>query len=627
MSGAFILLALPLLGAFINGVYYKKSLFFASVVACTSSFVSFFSALFLLKHLLESSTKKIVIETLTWVNVGDLNLSFSFLLDPLSMTLVLIITGVGFLIHLFSVYYMAKDLSPARYFAYLNLFLFSMMLLVLADNLLVLFIGWEMVGLCSYLLIGFWFQSEEKAKAGMKAFIVNRVGDVGFLSAMLAMVTLFGTLHFDKIAEYVSTTPVPSFWLGFICLCLLIGAVGKSAQIPLFIWLPDAMAGPTPVSALIHAATMVTAGVYLIARMHFLFVLSPFVLTFIAWLGALTALMAGVVACFQDDIKKVLAYSTVSQLGYMFIALGLGAFSTALFHLTTHAFFKALLFLSAGVVIHTLKGEQNIFKMGGLKKYLPFTWAVFLIGTVALMGLPPSAGFFSKDEILLHAFNAKNWGIFGVAFLSALLTAFYMSRLFVLVFHGSSRLKNKPHKLKGISAKLPLVLLSILSLIGGGLALPHFISNFLPGHPPALLYQFLKPVWGSSDLKVSLLTEVSLMVMSVGGVCLVSVVAIWFYLQDKNTVQKTSSFSTQIFKNAGFWDFFCQNKLTSFVLNTSYELRDSVDLKLIQGFLSLIPKMLLNLHKSFLSLQTGRLQDYALFILFGMVFLILIILW
>ena len=276
MIEIFILLIIPLFSSFLNGVYYKKSLFSASVVACTSSFIAFISALFLLLKLLNSASKKIVIDFLPWVSVGDLNLSFSFLLDPLSMVLLLIITGVGFLIHLFSVYYMAGDNSPARYFSYLNLFLFSMMLLVLADNLLVLFIGWEMVGLCSYLLIGFWFQSAEKARSGMKAFIVNRVGDVGFLTAMLAMVAVFGTLHFDKIAEYVSTSSVSSFWLGFICFCLLIGAIGKSAQVPLFIWLPDAMAGPTPVSALIHAATMVTAGVYLIARMHFLFVLSPF---------------------------------------------------------------------------------------------------------------------------------------------------------------------------------------------------------------------------------------------------------------------------------------------------------------------------------------------------------------
>ena len=338
--------------------------------------------------------------------------------------------------------------------------------------------------------------------------------------------------------------------------------------------------------------------------------------------------MAGIVACFQDDIKKVLAYSTVSQLGYMFMAIGLGAFSTALFHLTTHAFFKALLFLSAGVIIHSLKGEQNIFKMGGLKKHLPFTWVVFLIGSVALIGLPPLAGFFSKDEILLYAFNAKNWGVFLIALLSALLTAFYMSRLFVLTFHGRSRLKNLPHKLRGLSAKLPLVLLSILSIVGGALALPHFINNILPGHPPALLYQFLSPVLVNPDLKISFLTEVILMVISVGGVLLVSVWGVWFYLQDKNTYQKpVLSFSTQVFKNAGFWDFFCQNKLTSFVLHISYELRDSVDFKLIQGFLALIPKVLLHLKQSFLSFQTGYIQDYALFILFGTIFLMLIILW
>ena len=420
---------------------------------------------------------------ISWINVGTLHIDFSFVLDQLSLVMLLVVTGVGFLIHIYSVGYMAHEEGYWRYFSYLNLFLFFMTVLVLAGNALVMFVGWEGVGLASYLLIGFYFQKTSAADAGKKAFIVNRIGDVGFLIGMFLLLANFGTLTFSEIAEKLAANPG---WQGgiltVIALCLLLGATGKSAQLPLYIWLPDAMEGPTPVSALIHAATMVTAGVYMIARTHVLFDHSPFALSVVAIVGAATALFAATIALVQNDIKRVLAYSTISQLGYMFLGCGVAAYSASIFHLMTHAFFKALLFLAAGSVIHAIGGEQDLRKMGGLWKKLPVTFAVTTVGVLAIAGFFPFAGFFSKDAILYAAYVQGTSGkvLWFVGLVTALLTSFYMFRLWYLAFLGKSRSENKPHHSTPWSMLVPLVILGLLSICGGWIGIGRFAAFLTP---------------------------------------------------------------------------------------------------------------------------------------------------
>jgi NADH-quinone oxidoreductase subunit L len=424
------------------------------------------------------------IETIgQWINLASLQVDFSFVLDQLSLVMLLVVTGVGFLIHVYSVGYMKGDEGYARYFSYLNLFLFFMTVLVLAGNALVMFIGWEGVGLASYLLIGFWFQKKSAADAGKKAFIVNRIGDFGFLIAMFLLVANFGTLTFTEIATKLGQDPG---WNGgvvtVIALCLMMGAAGKSAQLPLYIWLPDAMEGPTPVSALIHAATMVTAGVYMVARTHVLFDHSPFALGVVATVGAATALFAATIALVQNDIKRVLAYSTISQLGYMFLGCGVAAYSAAIFHLMTHAFFKALLFLAAGSVIHGLGGEQDLRKMGGLWRKLPVTFTVTTVGVLAIAGIYPFAGFFSKDAILYAAFLQGTNGkiLYSVGLLTALLTAFYMFRLWYMTFLGEPHSQQiHPHE-SPWSMRGPLLILAALSICGGWLWLFGFGEFLAP---------------------------------------------------------------------------------------------------------------------------------------------------
>jgi NADH-quinone oxidoreductase subunit L len=419
----------------------------------------------------------------SWITVGTLHIDFTFVLDQLSLVMLLVVTGVGFLIHIYSVGYMAHDKGYARYFSYLNLFLFFMTVLVLAGNTLVMFIGWEGVGLASYLLIGFWFTKDAAANAGKKAFIVNRIGDFGFLIAMFMLLANFGTLTFSEIATKLAANPA---WTGgvltCIALCLMLGAAGKSAQLPLYVWLPDAMEGPTPVSALIHAATMVTAGVYLIARMHFLFDRAPIALAVVAIVGAATALFAATIALVQTDIKRVLAYSTISQLGYMFLGCGVAAYSAAIFHLMTHAFFKALLFLAAGSVIHAMGDEQDMRKMGGLRKKLPITFATMTVGVIAIAGIPPLAGFFSKDAILYAAFQQGTLGkvLYFVGLITAALTAFYMFRLLYLTFAGESRSpETHPHE-SPWSMLGPLVILAALSICGGWIGIERFAAFLAP---------------------------------------------------------------------------------------------------------------------------------------------------
>jgi NADH-quinone oxidoreductase subunit L len=418
----------------------------------------------------------------TWAAFGGQPFEIAFHFDRLSAVMTLIVTGVGSLIHVYSIGYMKDDPGYARYFAYLNLFLFFMLLLVLGKSLLVLFAGWEGVGLASYLLIGFWFEDAEKARAGKKAFITNRVGDAGFLLGMFLLYQAVGTLDMPTInAAFASGSP-PAVSASLVGVLLFIGACGKSAQIPLHVWLPDAMAGPTPVSALIHAATMVTAGVYMTARLSPIYVLAPDASQIIATIGVATAFFAATIAIAQNDIKKVLAYSTISQLGFMFVAIGVGAYGVAIFHLYTHAFFKACLFLGAGSVIHAMSGEQDVRKMGGLARKIPVTFVTFAIATAAIAGIPPLAGFFSKDEILLFALGSAHGGsafLFAVASLTALLTAFYMFRLLWLTFFGAPRMDEKTaHHVHESPASMTgvLVVLAIGSAIGGFLSIPHYLE-------------------------------------------------------------------------------------------------------------------------------------------------------
>lgn len=419
----------------------------------------------------------------SWISAGTLHVDFSFVLDQLSLVMLLVVTGVGFLIHVYSAGYMEHDKGYWRYFSYLNLFLFFMTVLVLAANALLMFVGWEGVGLASYLLIGFWYQKTSAADAGKKAFVVNRIGDFGFLIGMFLLLAHFGTLSFSEITAKLGAQPA---WSGgiltAICLCLLIGATGKSAQLPLYIWLPDAMEGPTPVSALIHAATMVTAGVYMIARTHPLFDRSPFALTTVAIVGAATALFAATMALVQVDIKRVLAYSTISQLGYMFLGCGVAAYSAAIFHLMTHAFFKALLFLAAGSVIHGLGGEQDMRKMGGLRKQMPVTFWTMTAAVLAIAGFFPFAGFFSKDAILMAAFQqGANGKIFWfVGLFTALLTAFYMFRLWYLTFMGESRNHDVHAHESPWSMLGPLAILALLSVGGGWIGAGRFGAFLAP---------------------------------------------------------------------------------------------------------------------------------------------------
>ena len=418
-----------------------------------------------------------------WINAGALHIDFSLVLDQLSLVMLLVVTGVGFLIHIYSVGYMGDEEGYARYFSYLNLFLFFMTVLVLAGNALVMFVGWEGVGLASYLLIGFYFQKKSAADAGKKAFIVNRIGDFGFLIGMFLLLANFGTLTFIEIATKLGQDPG---WQGgvvtVIALCLLLGATGKSAQLPLYIWLPDAMEGPTPVSALIHAATMVTAGVYMIARTHILFDHSPFALGVVAVVGAATALFAATIGLVQNDIKRVLAYSTISQLGYMFLACGVAAYSAGIFHLVTHAFFKALLFLAAGSVIHAVGGEQDLRKMGGLWRKLPVTFAVTTVGVLAIAGFFPFAGFFSKDAILYAAFQQGAGGkaLWAVGLVTALLTSFYMFRLWYLAFLGKPRSYTGHHHATPWTMLGPVVILALLSIGGGWIGIERFGAYLAP---------------------------------------------------------------------------------------------------------------------------------------------------
>ncbi len=621
---AWLIPIFPLVGFLITGLGGKKLP--KSISGTIASLMVFASFVLTVMCFFQFSGQPVTLDCFDWISSGSLSIPFSFMVDQLSLIMLLIITGVGFLIHVYSIGYMKDDEDFSRFFSYLNLFIFFMILLVMGSNYIVLFTGWEGVGLCSYLLIGFWFKNPEYNKAASKAFIMNRIGDLGFLLGIILIYITFGTTSFDVIFPSAGAFPNNQPVIIAITLLLFVGAMGKSAQIPLYTWLPDAMAGPTPVSALIHAATMVTAGIYMVIRSNVLYSIAPFTLSVITIVGAATAIFAAAIAITQTDIKKVLAYSTVSQLGYMFVALGVGAYSTALFHVTTHAFFKALLFLAAGSVIHAMSGEQDIRKMGDLKKKLPITYYVFLIGTLAIIGFPPFAGFFSKDEILAKVW-VQNKAVFGVLALTTILTSVYMLRLFFLTFHGSFRgTHQQEHHLHESpkSMTIPLVILAILSAVGGFLGLPEVFSEHHSFN------RFLEPIL---TFPTSLINsgashnfEWSLMIGATAVLVIIFFITSKLYSSAKGVpVSEESRLS--FFARASYNKFYI-DELYDFIivrpLNWISEMfYKIVDVRIIDGLVSSVNKGVVGGSKTLRLLQNGSVGFYIFAMVFGIIAILL----
>ncbi|GAA4924794.1 NADH-quinone oxidoreductase subunit L [Mucilaginibacter defluvii] len=577
---------------------------------------------------IKSSGVPINVELYNWFTVGNLNVSFAFLIDQLSAIMLLIITGVGFLIHLYSIGYMHHDKGFGKFFAYLNLFVFFMLLLVMGSNYLVMFIGWEGVGLCSYLLIGFWFNNPSYADAAKKAFVMNRIGDLGFLIAVFLIFNTFGSISFADVFSKAAAMQSGDSTILLITLLLFVGATGKSAQIPLFTWLPDAMAGPTPVSALIHAATMVTAGIYMIARSNILFTLAPVTLEVISIVGMATAAFAALIALTQTDIKKVLAYSTVSQLGYMFLGLGVGAYTGAFFHVLTHAFFKALLFLGAGSVIHGMSNEQDMRKMGGLRGKLPVTFYTMLIGTIAIAGIPPFAGFFSKDEILAHAFEHSTT-LYVLGVITAGLTSFYMFRMMFLTFYGKFRgTHEQEHHLHESPATMtiPLIVLAILSIVGGFIGVPEVLG----GHHE--LGAFLAPVFEPSAKltgeahHLSHNIEYILMGVSVGAALIALLYAYTKYLSGKH-VPVADNEERHVLAKLSYHKFYV-DELYDFLVRRPLDALSVffykvVDLLGIDGLVNGLGKGSVEASKGLRLLQTGNVGFYIFMMVIGIVAVLL----
>jgi len=623
---------LPLLGFLVNGLVGRKlrSEKLVGIVGSATVGIGFVIACMILFEMMGSGVEERVhiVHLFSWISAGSLDISFAYQVDQLSVLMMLIVTGVGFLIHVYSIGYMHGDPGFWRFFAYMNLFIFAMLNLVLADNFLLLFLGWEGVGLCSYLLIGFWYDRKfEKGTTGdaaKKAFIVNRIGDFGFLVGMFLIFVTFGTLNFEGVFAQAGTMSVGSPVIFWMTLALFVGATGKSAQIPLFVWLPDAMAGPTPVSALIHAATMVTAGVYMVARCSVLYTLAPATMEIVAIIGAATALLAATIGLVQNDIKKVLAYSTVSQLGYMFLALGVGAFAAGLFHLMTHAFFKALLFLGSGSVIHAMHDEQDIQKMGGLKKYLPITYWTFFIAMIAIAGIFPFSGFFSKDEILWKVFSHGQWGLWLVGLVGAALTAFYMSRLTVLTFHGEKRWGSDKHPHESPKTMtVPLIVLALLSIVGGFVGVPASLGG---GNA---IEHWLEPVFERANLVMSLPShgvetiEYVLMALSVGvGVGGILLARLW-YLKKQEMPQQLSTRVPGLYKlllNKYFVDEAYDAAVVTPIQKSSETLLwKIVDVGIIDGLVNGLAKLFGSVSKVIRMGQTGAAQNYMFVFLLGVV--------
>ncbi|PYS54788.1 MAG: NADH-quinone oxidoreductase subunit L [Acidobacteria bacterium] len=623
---------LPLIGAAVNGFVGKRlPKNVVAVAAAGSVGISFLISLGLFIAMLRRPATDLPIlkDYFTWIQAGAFQAQFGLMLDHLSGLMILIVTGIGFLIHVYSIGYMSHEEGFYRYFAYLNLFVFFMLTLVLANNYLLMFVGWEGVGLCSYLLIGFWFSRKAAADAGKKAFIVNRIGDFGFILAVMLIYWTFDRVDFSSVfSRLQNATLFPVEPLGSvgvlttICLLLFVGAAGKSAQFPLYVWLPDAMEGPTPVSALIHAATMVTAGVYMVARSASLYNHAPGALLVVAVVGLFTAIYAASIGLVQTDIKKVLAYSTVSQLGYMFLACGAGTYAAGIFHLMTHAFFKALLFLGAGSVIHGMGGVQDIRKMGGLRQHMPWTHATFLAGTIAIAGIPPFSGFFSKDAVLWGAWNDADYGklfwLIGVA--AAGLTSFYMFRLLILTFYGKPRYSNEDvhhvHEAPG-SMLFPLVVLAIGSIFAGWLGVPQVLGGSNP------IQQFLTPgahQTGSESLGTGT-TEFLLMLASTSVALLGSALAYLFYIARPELPEKLASRAHAMYSimvNKYYVDELYDTIIVWPLVETSRELLwKFVDTFMIDGAVNNIGRVIRGSARGLRHMQNGYVRAYAGWILFG----------
>jgi len=618
---------LPLAGFIINGLgrnslsksaigFIGSALVFASFALSVGIFLQ-----------VKSAGHGYEVDLFNWFSVGSLQISCSFLVDQLSSLMLLIITGVGFLIHLYSVGYMHDDAGFGKFFSYLNLFVFFMLLLVMGSNYLIMFIGWEGVGLCSYLLIGFWYTNPSYADAAKKAFVMNRIGDLGFLIGIFLIFATFKSISYGDVFSKAAAMHSADAPFTLITILLFVGAVGKSAQIPLFTWLPDAMAGPTPVSALIHAATMVTAGVYMIARSNILFTLAPDTMEVVAIIGLTTAVFAALIALTQTDIKKVLAYSTVSQLGYMFLGLGVGAYTGAFFHVLTHAFFKALLFLGAGSVIHAVSGEQDMRNMGGLKSKLPITFWTMLIGTIAISGIPPFAGFFSKDEILAHAFmHSTTFYIIGV--ITAMFTSFYMFRMLYLTFWGKFRgTHEQEHHLHESppSMTIPLIVLAILSAVGGFLGMPESLGG---GH---WLEHFLAPVFAPStkimgEQTLPQTTEWLLMAVSVGGALIALIYAYNKYVR-KAHVPVADTEQRPFLANLSYHKFYVDELYDTIIRKPldalSVFFYKVVDRLGIDGFVNGLGNASVEASRGLRLLQTGNVGSYIFMMVVGIVALLI----
>lgn len=646
MNYAALIPLFPLVGFVIVGFFGKKlnNEKLVGTLASGAILASFVTAVIAFMDLvaLAPADRSVIVPVFTWIAAGSFSVDIAYQFDQLSILFTLIITGIGFLIHVYSIGYMHGDKGFPRFFAYLNLFVFMMLNLVLASNMLLTFLGWEGVGLASYLLIGFWYDRKFDGSnitwtgdAAKKAFIVNRIGDFGVLVAMFMLFSTFGTLDYAAI-----NAQAPIVWtkgalpVTIITLLLFLGCTGKSAQIPLGIWLPDAMAGPTPVSALIHAATMVTSGIFLIARTNVLFALSPDTMAVIAGVGITTALVAGTIGIVQNDIKKVLAYSTVSQLGFMFVALGVGAFTAGVFHVMTHAFFKALLFLGSGSVIHGMHEEQDIQKMGGLKKYMPTTYKTFLVGTLAISGIPFLSGFFSKDEILWFAFLNGSPLLWGIGALAAFTTAFYMWRLTHLTFLGKERFDHHhvhPHE-SPATMTVPLVILAVLSVFGGLLGVPHVIGHVV--HIPNLLEDWLAPVFatGSTFLvpHVGDHTSTEWLLMAVSTVVAVSgiLLARSIYAGGNtkaDAMAKRFSGAYKLLWNKYFVDEAYQFAIVGPIFALSRDLLwKFVDVVLIDGVVNGSARVVGVFAGSLRRIQSGVAQNYALLMIAGIVVLVAI---
>ncbi len=611
---ALLLLLAPLLGFLFNIFFGKKIGKTASGIVGTLTVVFSFALTLCFFSKINIDQQPITVKLFDWIRINNFRVNFGFLLDQLSILWLLFVTGIGSLIHLYSISYMHDDENLHKFFAYLNLFIFFMITLVIGSNLLILFIGWEGVGLCSYLLIGFWHKNQDYNDAAKKAFIMNRIGDLGLLIGIFILGSLFSTLDYSSLKAAITTSAdLDISMISLAAFALFIGATGKSAQIPLYTWLPDAMAGPTPVSALIHAATMVTAGIFMITRLNFLFDLAPEVQNIIAIVGAVTSLVAATIALVQADIKKVLAYSTVSQLGLMFLALGFGAYEVAVFHVITHAFFKACLFLGSGSVIHALHGEQDMRKMGGLKKVMGITFITFLVSSLAISGIPPFSGFFSKDEILMTAFE-HNKILWFIASLASLMTAFYMFRLLYLTFYkdfrGTDHQKSHLHE-SPLLITLPLIILAILATIGGLISLP--TNSWLNSYLSPL---FTKEVHEAHHFGTN---EYTLMAVAVIGGLIGIGIAFSKYIKQSQMPAEDTDISgiTKVLNNKYYVDEIYEALFVNTINKLSVILRDYVETSLSAVVFG-IGKVTNEISYQGKKLQTGSIGFYLFVFVLGL---------